>query len=95
MSFHRYGNGASIFTTSNAAARKFQTEVEVGQVGINVPISVSLPFSSFIRSRQSFVGDLNFDGRAGMQFYTQIKTVAKQMTNSLDGDEAILEMPFA
>ncbi|TKY71523.1 Methylmalonate-semialdehyde dehydrogenase of acylating [Spatholobus suberectus] len=92
---NKYGNGASIFTTSNAAARKFQTEVEVGQVGINVPISVSLPFSSFISSRPSFVGDLNFDGRAGIQFYTQIKMVTKQWTDSLDGDEATLEMPFA
>ncbi|XP_027365464.1 methylmalonate-semialdehyde dehydrogenase [acylating], mitochondrial-like [Abrus precatorius] len=92
---NKYGNGASIFTTSNAAARKFQTEVEVGQVGINVPISVSLPFSSFISSRPSFVGDLSFDVRAGIQFYTQIKTVTKKWTDSLDGDEISLEIPFA
>ncbi|KAJ1396542.1 Methylmalonate-semialdehyde dehydrogenase [Sesbania bispinosa] len=92
---NKYGTGASIFTTSSAAARKFQTEVEVGQVGINVPISVSLPFSSFISSRPSFVGDLNFDGRAGIQFYTQIKTVTKQWADSLDGDETPLEMPCA
>lgn len=91
---NEYGNGASIFTTSSAAATRFQTEVGVGQVGINVPISVSLPFSSFISSRPSFVGDLNFDGRAGIQFYTQIKRVAKQWSDTLDGDKAILEIPF-
>ncbi|KAJ1434893.1 Methylmalonate-semialdehyde dehydrogenase [Sesbania bispinosa] len=93
---NKYGTGASIFTTSSAAARKFQTKVEVGQVGINVPISVSLPFSSFISSRPSFVGDLNFDaGRAGILFYTQIKTVTKQWADSLDGDETPLEMRCA
>ncbi|KAI4296459.1 hypothetical protein L6164_036416 [Bauhinia variegata] len=85
---NKYGNGASIFTTSGAAARKFQTEVEVGQVGINIPISTSLPFSSFISSKPSFAGELNFDGRAGIQFYTQIKTVTQQWGEPLDGDEA-------
>ncbi|GAV84832.1 Aldedh domain-containing protein [Cephalotus follicularis] len=75
---NKYGNGASIFTTSGVAARKFQSEVEVGQVGINVPISVPLPFSSYTSSRPSFAGDLNFDGKAGIQFYTQIKTVTQQ-----------------
>ncbi|KAJ6409377.1 hypothetical protein OIU84_008970 [Salix udensis] len=69
---NKYCNGASIFTTSGAAARKFQTEVEVGQVGINVPISVPQPFSSFISVKPSFAGDVNFDGKAGIQFYTQI-----------------------
>ncbi|KAJ6895091.1 hypothetical protein NC651_021544 [Populus alba x Populus x berolinensis] len=60
---NKYSNGASIFTTSGVAARKFQTEVEVGQVGINVPISVPLPFSSFISAKPSFAGDVNFDAR--------------------------------
>ncbi|BBH09241.1 aldehyde dehydrogenase 6B2 [Prunus dulcis] len=60
---NKYGNGASIFTTSGVAARKFQTEIEVGQVGINVPISVPLPFSLFTSSRPSFAGDLSFDGK--------------------------------
>lgn len=75
---NKYGNGASIFTTSGVAARKFQTEIEVGQVGINVPISVPYPFSLFTSSRPSFAGDLSFDGKAGLQFYTQIKTVTQQ-----------------
>ena len=70
-----YGNGTSIFTSSGAAARKFQHEVDVGQVGINVPIPVPLPMFSFTGSRASIRGDLNFYGKAGINFYTQIKTV--------------------
>ncbi|MCI31868.1 methylmalonate-semialdehyde dehydrogenase, partial [Trifolium medium] len=54
--------GASIFTTSGVAARKFQTEIEAGQVGINVPIPVPLPFFSFTGNKASFAGDLNFYG---------------------------------
>ncbi|KAH9608118.1 hypothetical protein KSS87_021792 [Heliosperma pusillum] len=75
---NKYGNGASIFTSSGAAARKFQTEIEAGQVGINVPIPVPLPFFSFTGSKASFAGDLNFYGKAGVQFYTQIKTITQQ-----------------
>uniref|UniRef100_UPI0005CA3176 methylmalonate-semialdehyde dehydrogenase [acylating], mitochondrial-like n=1 Tax=Fragaria vesca subsp. vesca TaxID=101020 RepID=UPI0005CA3176 len=74
---NRYCNGASIFTTSGVAARKFQTEIEVAQVGINVPISVS-SYSLFTSSRPSFAADLSFDGKAGIQFYTQMKTVKQQ-----------------
>ncbi|KAK9099082.1 hypothetical protein Syun_026127 [Stephania yunnanensis] len=57
-----YGNGASIFTTSGIAARKFQNDIEAGQVGINVPIPAPLPFFSFTGSMASFAGDLNFYG---------------------------------
>eukprot|EP00761_Pharyngomonas_kirbyi_P011568 gb/GECH01011593.1/.p1 GENE.gb/GECH01011593.1/~~gb/GECH01011593.1/.p1 ORF type:complete len:529 (+),score=130.93 gb/GECH01011593.1/:1-1587(+) len=70
-----YGNGTSIFTQSGAAARKFQHEIDVGQVGINVPIPVPLPFFSFTGSRASIRGDLHFYGKMGMQFYTQTKTI--------------------
>lgn len=75
---NKYGNGASIFTSSGAAARKFQAEIEAGQVGINVPIPVPLPFFSFSGNKASFAGDLNFYGKAGVQFYTQLKTVTQQ-----------------
>uniref|UniRef100_A0A2N9EF01 Aldehyde dehydrogenase domain-containing protein n=1 Tax=Fagus sylvatica TaxID=28930 RepID=A0A2N9EF01_FAGSY len=90
---HKYSNGASIFTTSGVAARKFQTEIEVGQVGINVPISVPLPFSSFTSCKPSFAGDLNFDGKAGIQFYTQVKTVTQQWKDILGNSGASLPMP--
>lgn len=70
-----YGNGCAIFTSSGAAARKFQQEIDVGQVGINVPIPVPLPHFSFTGSRGSIRGDVHFYGKQGVQFYTQIKTI--------------------
>ncbi|CAF4820993.1 unnamed protein product, partial [Rotaria socialis] len=65
----------AIFTTNGATARKFTQEIDVGQIGINVPIPVPLPMFSFTGSRGSFRGDTNFYGRNGMNFYTQLKTV--------------------
>lgn len=70
-----YGNGTAIFTTNGAAARKFQMETDVGQIGINVPIPVPLPMFSFTGSRGSIWGDINFYGKAGVHFYTKLKTV--------------------
>lgn len=58
-----YGNGTAIFTRSGSVARKFQKEVDVGQIGINVPIPVPLPMFSFTGSRGSFRGDVNFYGK--------------------------------
>ncbi|CAF0732568.1 unnamed protein product [Adineta ricciae] len=73
-----YGNGTAIFTTNGATARKFTQEIDVGQIGVNVPIPVPLPMFSFTGSRGSFRGDTNFYGRNGMNFYTQLKTVTSQ-----------------
>jgi malonate-semialdehyde dehydrogenase (acetylating)/methylmalonate-semialdehyde dehydrogenase len=70
-----YGNGTGIFTQSGAAARKFQNEIDVGQVGINVPIPVPVPYFSFTGSRGSKLGDLGPYGKQVIQFYTQVKTV--------------------
>lgn len=70
-----YGNGTAIFTTSGAAARRFESEIDVGQVGINVPIPVPLPMFSFTGTRGSILGDLNFYGKTGVLFYTKFKTV--------------------
>ncbi|XP_057976262.1 methylmalonate-semialdehyde dehydrogenase [acylating], mitochondrial isoform X2 [Malania oleifera] len=90
---NKYGNGACIFTSSGVAARKFQTEIEAGQVGINVPIPVPLPFFSFTGSKASFAGDLNFYGKAGVNFYTQIKTVTQQWKYAHGGKTVSLAMP--
>jgi malonate-semialdehyde dehydrogenase (acetylating)/methylmalonate-semialdehyde dehydrogenase len=70
-----FGNGTGIFTQSGAAARKFQNEIDVGQIGINVPIPVPVPFFSFTGSRGSKLGDLGPYGKQVVQFYTQTKTV--------------------
>ncbi len=73
-----FGNGTGIFTQSGAAARKFQNEIDVGQVGINVPIPVPVPFFSFTGSRGSKLGDLGPYGKQVIQFYTQTKTVTSR-----------------
>jgi len=73
-----FGNGTAIFTQSGAAARKFQHEIDVGQVGINVPIPVPVPFFSFTGSRGSKLGDLGPYGKQVVQFYTQTKTVTSR-----------------
>jgi len=70
-----YGNGACIFTSNGAHARKFTQTCESGQIGVNVPIPVPLPMFSFTGNKKSFMGNLNFYGKAGLQFYTQQKTV--------------------
>merc|ERR1712137_806394 len=66
-----YGNGTSIFTRSGSAARKYVDRIQAGQVGVNVPIPVPLPMFSFTGNKKSIIGDLNFYGKAGVQFYTQ------------------------
>ena len=73
-----FGNGTGIFTQSGAAARKFQSDIDVGQVGINVPIPVPVPFFSFTGSRGSKLGDLGPYGKQVVQFYTQTKTVTSR-----------------
>jgi malonate-semialdehyde dehydrogenase (acetylating) / methylmalonate-semialdehyde dehydrogenase len=72
------GNGVGLFTQSGAAARKFQSEIDVGQVGINIPIPVPVPYFSFTGSRGSKLGDLGPYGRQVVQFYTQTKTVTSR-----------------
>ncbi|WP_250655452.1 CoA-acylating methylmalonate-semialdehyde dehydrogenase [Alkalimarinus coralli] len=73
-----YGNGTSIFTESGSAARYFQHNIEVGQVGINVPIPVPLPFFSFTGWKNSFYGDHHAYGKQGVRFYTETKTVTSR-----------------
>ena len=70
-----YGNGTSIFTASGSAAKYFQSHVEVGQVGINVPIPVPMPFFSFTGWKNSFYGDLHAYGKQAVRFYTETKTI--------------------
>lgn len=69
------GNGTSIFTSSGWSARKFRNEIDVGQVGINVPIPVPVAYFSFTGSRASKLGDLGPNGKQAILFWTQTKTV--------------------
>ena len=77
-----FGNGTSIFTASGGAARKFQSEIEVGQVGINIPIPVPLPFFSFTGWKNSFYGDHHAYGKQAVRFYTETKTITARWFDS-------------
>src|SRR5688572_24038397 len=70
-----YANGTAIFTESGGAARRFQNEVQVGMVGINVPIPVPVAFYSFGGWKNSLFGDLHVHGMEGVKFYTRTKVV--------------------
>ncbi|MDE0710195.1 MAG: aldehyde dehydrogenase family protein, partial [bacterium] len=70
-----YGNGTAVFTNDGGAARKFQAEIEVGMVGINVPIPVPLAFYSFGGWKDSIFGAHSIYGPDGVSFYTRPKVV--------------------
>jgi len=86
-----YGNGACIFTSNGAHARKFTQRCESGQIGVNVPIPVPLPMFSFTGNKKSFLGNLNFYGKAGLQFFTQQKTVTTNW--NLKMDQNVMSFP--
>jgi malonate-semialdehyde dehydrogenase (acetylating)/methylmalonate-semialdehyde dehydrogenase len=70
-----YGNGTAVFTGSGEAARKFQREVKVGMIGVNVPIPVPMSYYSFGGWKDSLIGDSPIHGPAGVRFYTRAKVV--------------------
>ena len=74
-STHQYGNGVAIFTRNGRAARDFAQRVNVGMVGINVPIPVPVAYHSFGGWKRSAFGDANQHGLEGMKFYTKVKTI--------------------
>jgi malonate-semialdehyde dehydrogenase (acetylating)/methylmalonate-semialdehyde dehydrogenase len=75
---HEYGNGTAIFTRDGDAAREFASGIEVGMVGINVPIPVPLAFHSFGGWKRSLFGDMSIYGMEGVRFYTHLKTVTSR-----------------
>lgn len=91
---NRYGNGTAIFTKSGPTARKFETNVNVGQIGINVPIPVPLPMFSWSGNKGSFLGDVAFYGKSGINFYTQNKTITSLWKEEdAISDRASVNMP--
>jgi malonate-semialdehyde dehydrogenase (acetylating)/methylmalonate-semialdehyde dehydrogenase len=77
-----YGNGTAIFTRDGAAARRFRNEIEVGMVGVNVPIPVPMAFFSFGGWKSSLFGDLHVHGPDGVRFYTRGKVVTSRWPES-------------
>jgi malonate-semialdehyde dehydrogenase (acetylating)/methylmalonate-semialdehyde dehydrogenase len=80
-----YGNGTAIFTRSGAAARRFQSEVDCGMVGINVPIPVPVGYYSFGGWKASLFGDLHVYGEDGFRFYTRGKVITSRWHESNAG----------
>ncbi|WP_447765400.1 CoA-acylating methylmalonate-semialdehyde dehydrogenase [Sphingopyxis panaciterrae] len=88
---HQYGNGVAIFTRNGHAAREFAARVQVGMVGINVPIPVPVAYHSFGGWKRSGFGDTNQHGMEGVKFWTKVKTItARWPDGSPDGGNAFV-----
>ena len=79
---HQYGNGVAIFTQNGRAARDFAARVNVGMVGINVPIPVPVAYHTFGGWKRSAFGDTNQHGMEGVKFWTKVKTVTARWPDS-------------
>ena len=80
---HEYGNGTAIFTRDGDTARAFAASIEVGMVGINVPIPVPVAYHSFGGWKRSLFGDHSIYGPEGVRFYTRLKTVTARWPNGI------------
>jgi malonate-semialdehyde dehydrogenase (acetylating)/methylmalonate-semialdehyde dehydrogenase len=89
---HEFANGSAVFTQSGAIARAFAADVEVGMVGVNVPIPVPMAFHSFGGWRNSMFGDHHAYGAEGFRFYTRLKTVTQRWPDA-DAVRAEFVMP--
>jgi malonate-semialdehyde dehydrogenase (acetylating)/methylmalonate-semialdehyde dehydrogenase len=88
---HQYGNGVAIFTRNGHAAREFAARVNVGMVGINVPIPVPVAYHTFGGWKRSAFGDTNQHGPEGVRFWTKIKTITQRWPDgSPDGSNAFV-----
>lgn len=85
---HQYGNGVAIFTRNGHAAREFAARVNVGMVGINVPIPVPVAYHSFGGWKRSAFGDTNQHGMEGVKFWTKVKTITQRWPDGGVGDLA-------
>ncbi len=88
---HEYGNGVAIYTRDGDAARDFTSRVQVGMVGVNVPIPVPLAYHGFGGWKKSIFGDLNQHGPDSIRFYTKTKTVTSRWSSGIkDGASFIM-----
>ena len=91
---HEFGNGVSLFTSDGNTAREFTRRVEVGMVGVNVPIPVPMAWHSFGGWKRSMFGDAHAYGEEGIRFYTRYKSVMQRWPDSI-GKGAEFTMPVA
>jgi malonate-semialdehyde dehydrogenase (acetylating) / methylmalonate-semialdehyde dehydrogenase len=87
---HQYGNGVAIFTRNGRAAREFASRVNVGMVGINVPIPVPVAYHTFGGWKRSAFGDTNQHGVEGVKFYTKVKTITARWPEGAVEDSAFV-----
>ena len=87
---HPYGNGVAIYTRNGRAAREFASRVNVGMVGINVPIPVPVAYHTFGGWKRSAFGDTNQHGMEGVKFYTKVKTVTARWPEGAQDDSAFV-----
>ena len=87
---HQYGNGVAIFTRNGLAAREFASKVNVGMVGVNVPIPVPVAYHTFGGWKRSSFGDANQHGMEGVRFFTKIKTVTQRWPTGEVSDQAFI-----
>ncbi|MEM1381704.1 MAG: CoA-acylating methylmalonate-semialdehyde dehydrogenase [Pseudomonadota bacterium] len=87
---HQYGNGVALFTRNGRAAREFAQNVNVGMVGINVPIPVPVAYHTFGGWKRSAFGDVNQHGPEGVRFWTKIKTVTQRWPEGDIGDQSFI-----
>jgi malonate-semialdehyde dehydrogenase (acetylating)/methylmalonate-semialdehyde dehydrogenase len=80
---HEYGNGVALFTSDGHAAREFSRRIEVGMVGINVPIPVPMAWHSFGGWKRSLFGDAHIYGEEGIRFYTRYKSIMQRWPESI------------
>ncbi len=88
-----FANGTAIFTRSGAAARRFEHDIEVGMVGVNIPIPVPMAFFSFGGWKDSLYGDLHMHGTEGVQFYTRTKVITTRWPATEGSTGVSLAMP--
>jgi malonate-semialdehyde dehydrogenase (acetylating)/methylmalonate-semialdehyde dehydrogenase len=90
---NEYGNGTAIFTRDGDAARDFTERVQIGMVGVNVPIPVPVSYHSFGGWKRSLFGDTHMHGMEGVRFYTRLKAVTSRWPKSGVRDGHSLHMP--
>ena len=83
---HEFGNGVSIYTKDGDAGRTFANKIQVGMVGINVPIPVPMAFHSFGGWKRSLFGDSAMHGTEGVRFYTKLKTITSRGPSGVRSD---------
>jgi malonate-semialdehyde dehydrogenase (acetylating)/methylmalonate-semialdehyde dehydrogenase len=89
-----YGNGTAIFTSSGQAAKNFQRNVQVGMIGINVPIPVPMAFYSFGGWKDSLFGDTHIHGPEGIRFYTRAKAITSRWPDAGNQEHHRAHMHF-